>query len=77
MTDVKLLVLLSNTWNNLTVCKQMNSGLFKMLPTIYSFTTHTYLIYKFKPDLALNNLQRLICHKKKQPTNADCISDKG
>ena len=27
------------------------------------FTTHIYLIYMYKLDLALNNLQRLICHK--------------
>ena len=24
---------------------------------------HTYLIYMYKEDLALNNLQWLICHK--------------
>ena len=29
MTDVKLSLLHSNTLNHLTVCKQMNSGLFK------------------------------------------------
>ena len=33
------------TWNHLTVCKQKNSGLFKMLPTLYSFKNHIYLIY--------------------------------
>ena len=27
------------------------------------------LIVYIKMDLALNNLQRLICHKKSQPTN--------
>ena len=26
---------------------------------------HIYLIYKYKKDLALNNLQWLICHKTK------------
>ena len=32
----------------------------------YMFVNHIYLIYKYKEDLALNNLQRLICHKAKQ-----------
>ena len=27
------------------------------------FTNHIYLIYMYKEDLALNNLQWLICHK--------------
>ena len=30
---------------------------------------HIYLIYMYKEDLALNNLQGLICHKTNQPTN--------
>ena len=30
------------------------------------FTNHIYLIYMYKPDLALINLQWLICHKTKQ-----------
>ena len=29
MTDVKLWLLYSNTWNHLTVCKQMSAGSFK------------------------------------------------
>ena len=29
------------------------------------FTNHVHLIYMNKPDLALNNLQWLICHKTK------------
>ena len=29
------------------------------------FTTHIYLLYMYKPDEALNNPQRLICHKTK------------
>ena len=44
---------------------------FKMLPTNYSFTNHEHAharIYNYKHDLALNNLQWLICHKT-QPTN--------
>ena len=31
--EIELFVLDSNTWNHLTVCKQMSSSLFKMLPT--------------------------------------------
>ena len=43
--------------------------LLKMLPTNYSFTNPIYLIYMYKEDLTLNNLQRLICHKTtNQPT---------
>ena len=30
------------------------------------FTNHIYLIYMYKEDLALNNLQWLICHKTQQ-----------
>ena len=29
------------------------------------FTNYAYLIRMYKPDLALNNLQLLICHKTK------------
>ena len=28
-------------------------------------TNHIYLIYMYKPDLALNNLEWLICHQTK------------
>ena len=45
-----------NTWNYLTVCKQMSSGLFEMLPTNYLFTNHIFNIYVGKEDLALDNL---------------------
>ena len=45
MTDVKLLILNSNTCNNLTVYEQMNMAHLRMLPTSYSFTNHIYLIY--------------------------------
>ena len=44
--QIILLMLDSNTWNHLTVCKQMRSGLFKILPTNYSFTTHISYIYQ-------------------------------
>ena len=57
--QIELLVLDSNTWNHLNVCAQMSSGFFrKMLPTNNSLKNHMY-----KPDLALNNPQWLICHK--------------
>ena len=58
MTGVELLVL-RNTWNILTVCKQMSSVL-KMLSK--NLTNHVY-----DQDLALNNLCGLI-HHETQPT---------
>ena len=41
----------------------MSSDLFKNVTYNYSFTTHIYLMYMHKQDLALNNLQELICYK--------------
>ena len=41
-----------------------------MFPTDYLFTNHINLIYMNKQDLALNNLEELICHKT-QPTNKE------
>ena len=35
----------------------------KLLSTNYLLTDNIYLIYMFKQDLVLNNLQGLICHK--------------
>ena len=60
---VKVLVLEGSIWNYLTVCKQMNSGLFLKwyLQTIY--LQILYIWYMYKLDLALNDLQQLICHK--------------
>ena len=52
-------VLICHKTNHLTVCKQMSSGKFKMLPTNYLLINHERMV--------LNNLQRLICHKT-QPT---------
>ena len=49
-----------NTLNILTVCKQMNSYLFKNQVTYQLFTYKSY-----KQDLALNNHQELICDKTK------------
>ena len=57
---IKLLGLHSNTWNHLTVCQKndlvLKCFLKKRLQIIY-------LIYMHKQYLALNTLQRLICHK--------------
>ena len=53
----------------------MNSDLLKMFPTNYSFTNRECMCV-CEQDLALNNLQGLICHKTKptnQPTNLDNI----
>ena len=41
----------------------MSSELFKNVSLQNGFTNHLYLIYMYKVDLALNNLQGLICHK--------------
>ena len=40
----------------------MDSGLFEMLPKKI-FVYKLYIFYMYKLDLALNNLQGLICHK--------------
>ena len=48
----------------------MSCGLFKMLPTNYFFINHIYLIYIYKEDLALYNLQT---PNKPQPTNQPTI----
>ena len=63
INDIELFELQGSTWNLVTVCNQMSSGLFKMLPKNYSFK-HVYQIFiTCKLDLAINNLQSLICHK--------------
>ena len=41
------------------------SGLFKKCYQQNLFTNHTYLIYMYKQDLVLINLQWLICYKTK------------
>ena len=33
---------------------------------LFAGKSYTYLIYMYKQDLALNNLQSLICHKPNQ-----------
>ena len=62
MTDAKSWLLYSNTWNHLTVCKSSDS--FKNSINKLSLQV-IYLIHMYKQDLALNNLQWLICHKTK------------
>ena len=62
MTDVKLLPLPSKTGNCLTLCKKD----FRYVMKFYLqnvFKNHIYLVNMYKEDLALNNLQWLICHK--------------
>ena len=49
----------SNTWNHLTVCKQISSNLFKNEITYKLYTEKSYM---YKQDLALNNHEGLICH---------------
>ena len=51
----------------------MSTGLFKMLPTNYSFKDRTYLKYMYKQDLIFNNPQGLIYHKT-QPSNHSSVS---
>ena len=46
----------------------MSFGLLKMLATNYSFTHHLYVIFMYKQNLTLNNLQGMIW-RKTQPTN--------
>ena len=53
-------------FNHLTVCKQINSGLFKMLPINYLSTNPIYLLL-YKQALALHNGWYAI---KSQPTRA-------
>ena len=48
-------MLVSTTWNHLTVGRQMSSGLFKILPTNYLFRSCISNVYVFKWDFALNN----------------------
>ena len=67
MTDVKLWLLYSNTWNHLTVCKKRAQARLRMLSTkrFYKSYIRIYLIYMYKPDSVLTNLQWLIFHKTK------------
>ena len=56
----------SNTWTYLTVStKKIELRLVKKYCQQNVITNDIYLIYMYKQDLALNNLQWLICHKTK------------
>ena len=59
----ELLMLDRNTWNQLTVCKQISTGSLKRCYLQNISLQIRYLIYLYKQDLALNNPQELICHK--------------
>ena len=66
MIDVKFWLLYSNTWNHLIMCKKNPAQvLFRMLSTkcLFKSYIYIYMIYMYTVDLALNNLQWLICHK--------------
>ena len=55
MTDIELLLLHSNTWNHLTVDKEMNADYFQYdLQTICLWII--YIWYMYKRDLLLNIL---------------------
>ena len=56
----------SNTRNHLIVSKQMSSGSFKNEISYKLFTYKSYTFNTYKQDLALNDLQRLICNHSKQ-----------
>ena len=57
--------LYSNTLNHLTVQKRAQACL-RMLSTKCVYKSYICLMYMNKQDLALNNLQWLICHKTNQ-----------
>ena len=85
VADVKLLLLHNYTWNHLSVCKKWAQAHLKMLSTKGLYKSYIFNIYMYIQDLALNNVQGLICHKT-QPTNSqdhnyindhDCIDKKG
>ena len=56
MTDIKLFVLHRNTWNHLTICKEMSSGAFKNIINKLCIYKIIYIQCMYKLDLALNNL---------------------
>ena len=58
MTCAKLNCLTKNV-DHLIVCKKMNLGLFLKI------VSKMFVINVYKPNLAFNNLQWLICHKTK------------
>ena len=69
-----MLVLDSNTWNHLTVGSQMNFGSLKNGYLRAVRLQIIYFIYMYKKDLALSNLQELMC-RKTQPTFSETFSE--
>ena len=65
MTDVELWLLYRKTLKHLTVCKKRALGRLRITSTKYVYRSYIYLIYMYKQDLVLNNLQGLKCHKIK------------
>ena len=57
MTDVKLRLLYSNTWNRLTVYKKRAKDSLRMLYPKCVYKLYINSIYMYKEDLALDNLQ--------------------
>ena len=69
MNKIELLVSNGKSWNQITVCKQMNFYLFKNVTyKLFAYKSLYIYIYIYIMELALNNLQVFICHKT-QPTN--------
>ena len=63
MTDVKLGLQYNNTRNHLTVYKTKAQTRLRILSTKCFKKSYIYLTYLYEMNLALNNLQWLICHK--------------
>ena len=86
--QIELFILDFNTWNHLTLCKQMiilnriisiNSNNWALLLTNYSLTSHLYNTYMYKLELTLNNPQRLFPSQLGQGAveYINCISAEG
>ena len=63
---IELLVLDNNTWNPLTVCKQMSSDTFtnNVIYKLFAYKLCMHVcICVNKQDLVLNTQEGLICHK--------------
>ena len=72
-------MLQSNTWNHSTVCKKMSLSLFKkVINKMCLQIKYIFNIYMYEEDLALNNLQWLICLKVKpnqtNQVNRTCLN---
>ena len=72
MTDVKLWLLHSNTWNHLTVCQKKKWAQARLKVLSRKCFYKSYIIYMYKQDLALINLKVLICHKTQTNQTNSC-----